>query len=227
MALTCRAENGSKHFRVGLTRHAETERLRPGASPGTALLLSLLESALGTRFTLRLLPARFYSAGTSRAVLVAESVLSDVDALVLPLPAHPAELEALFLVRRRLGRRIPFIYLPLGEFPRGAWCYRHIYRYLGPQDLICFSSTADQQVYRRLVETSPPRDCVVPFGIDRSEFCRARLDRAATRQALGVAEGDRVLVVHGRIDPEKNIPLVVDLFTELAEHDPRLRLWLV
>jgi glycosyltransferase involved in cell wall biosynthesis len=211
---------------LGLTRHAETERLRPGASPGTSLLFTTLERSLRGQCAVRLLPAGFYSGGPAAAVQAAQVLLSEVDALVLSVPPHPLDFGALVLVRRMLGGRLPFIYLPLGEFPRGARCYRHLHRYLGADDLIWFSSTADRAVYQRLVAASPARVCVIPFGIDPAPYRQAAGQRAATRRALGVAEEDVVFVVHGRIGPEKNVHAATALLGQLARRGYRARLWL-
>lgn len=212
---------------LGLARHSETERVRPGGSPGTGLLFSTLEASLRPKCTLRLLPADFYGGATSQMVETAQDLLSNVDALVISIPPHPLDLEALFLVRRSLGRRVPFVYLPLGEFPRGAWYYRYLYQYFGSDDLIWFSSTADRAVYHQLVASSPAQIRVFPFGIDPAPFRRAAGRRSTTRCELGVADEEVVLVVHGRIDPEKNVHAATALLGQLVRRDPRCRLWLV
>jgi glycosyltransferase involved in cell wall biosynthesis len=122
---------------------------------------------------------------------------------------------------------VPFVYLPLGEFPRGARFYRYLHQYLQADDLICFSSTADRAVYERLVASSPAQVCVLPFGIDPAPYRQASLLRSITRRENGVAEEDPVFVVHGRFDPEKNVHAATALFGQLARHNRRCRLWLV
>jgi glycosyltransferase involved in cell wall biosynthesis len=212
---------------VGLARHRGTESRSSGASPGTLLLFSTLEESLRERCQLQLLPAYYYGAPARLAVSMAEELLGAVDALILSVPPHPAHLEALALVRRDLGRRVPFVYLPLGEFPRGAVSYRHLYQYLEPQDVVAFSSTADRAVHDGLVARTPARTCVVPFGIDLAPYRTAAAFRANTRHRLGLTEDDVVLVVHGRSDPGKNVHGAAAVFGELLRRVPGCRLWIV
>jgi glycosyltransferase involved in cell wall biosynthesis len=216
-----------KSLVVGLARHAETEAALPGASFGTHLLFSMLEQSLCDKCSLRLLPARYYRSDASGAVELAEDLLSEVDALIVSLPPHPIDLEALFLVRRTLARRVPFVYLPLGEFPRGAWFYRHTHRHLGPADLISFSSTADRAVYDALVRTSAARVRVVPFGIDPGPYRSAVDARAVTRRHLGVGDDEVVFVIHGRVEPQKNVHAAAAVFGQVARRHRTCALWLV
>ncbi|WP_250562772.1 glycosyltransferase family 4 protein [Sphaerisporangium fuscum] len=212
---------------IGIARHGGTEGSGLGASPGTRLLFSLLERSLRQKCSLRRLPPYFYGIAPRQAVEIAEELLGEVDALVLSLPPHPADLEALFLVRRQLRRRIPFVYLPLGEFPRGAWFYRHFHQYLGPDDLIWFSSAADRQVHDLLVASPRARIRVLPFGIDLAPYSGAAATRATTRRHLGINHEEVVFVVHGRLDPEKNVHGVAAVFGEVARRAPACRLWVV
>ncbi|HEV2374541.1 MAG TPA: glycosyltransferase family 4 protein [Streptosporangiaceae bacterium] len=211
---------------LGLARHAETERRHPGASPGTHLLFSSLEASLARKCALRLLPADCYGGAVAHAARAAQDLLSEVDALILSLPPRPSDFGALALVRQMLGRRIPFVYLPLGEFPWGARFYRHLHHYLSPGDLVCFSSTADRAVYERLVASSPAQVSVLPFGIDPSPYQRASAQRSATRHSLRIADDEVVFVIHGRIEMEKNVHAAVALLSQLARGGHRCRLWL-
>jgi len=212
---------------IGLARHRGTEAALPGASLGTHLLFSTLEWSLRDKCSLRLLPARYYGSGARDAVAMAEDLLSEVDALVISLPPHPVDLEALFLVRETLGRRVPVVYLPLGEFPRGAWFYRHLYRHLGQTDLMAFSSSADLAVYDALVRSSPARVRVVPFGVDPRPYGRAIAARDATRRRLGVDDDTVVLVVHGRLEPQKNVHAATAVFGQVVRSLHTCVLWLV
>jgi glycosyltransferase involved in cell wall biosynthesis len=212
---------------LGLARHAQTERLRPGASPGTVLLFSELERSLRGKCAVRLLPAEYYGSPPEQAAALAHALLTSVDAVVLSLPPNPKDLAALGLVRQALGLPVPFVYLPLGEFPWGARCYRYFHQYLTAGDLIWFSSTADRAAYELMVASSPADVQVIPFGIDPARFRVAARNRAATRREHAIADDETVFVLHGRIDPEKNVHTAVELVGQLARTGRRCRLWLV
>jgi glycosyltransferase involved in cell wall biosynthesis len=186
-----------------------------------------LERSLAERCDVSLLPPYYYGSSVRMAVAMAEEFLAEVDALLLSVTPHPVHLEALAQVRRLLGVRVPFLYLPLGEFPRGALSYRQLYRYLEPEDTVLCSCTADLAVYESLVRSSPARVTVVPFGIDPRPFSAARQLRPTTRRQLGLAEDDIVVVAHGRNEPEKNVHGAVAAFAQLWQRIPSCRMWIL
>ncbi|WP_051707103.1 glycosyltransferase family 4 protein [Nocardioides aequoreus] len=213
-------------LRVGLSRHRGTESRASGASPGTELLFTTLDPALRRRCEVWPLPPYYYGAPASVSVGIAEELLAEVDALVWAVPPHPADVEALALVRQRLKRRVPLVYLPLGEFPRGAVAYRRLQQYLEPGDVLAFSSTADLAVHDRLVRTTPATTCVLPFGIDPAPFLAAAGTRDRTRSRLGLGE-DLVLIVHGRTDESKNVHGAAAVLREVVRQVPKARLWIL
>lgn len=212
---------------IGLGRHAGTETPGTGASPGTRFLFCSLEEELKRRSSIVRVPLYYYCMDAKRSLRIAFDVLNEVDACIFGLPPHPVDLDAFFLVRARVGRRIPFIYMPLGEFPRGAWFYRHIYQHLGSQDLVVFSSSADRAIHDALVASTPARVAVVPFGIRADSFRTSREARADTRRHLGVESDEVVFVHHGRVTAEKNVHGAIMMFRRLAGEYPRTRLWII
>jgi glycosyltransferase involved in cell wall biosynthesis len=66
---------------------------------------------------------------------------------------------------------------------------------------------------------------VVPTGVDLAHFRPG--DRAAARRALGLADGDPVLLYVGRLDREKSVDRVLLAFDRVASTVPRARLLLV
>lgn len=212
---------------VGLGRHAGTEAPGTGASPGTEFLFSSLEESLGRHFSLVRVPAYYYAMDARRALRMALDLMSKVDACILGLPPHPLDLDPFFVVRAHMGRRIPFVYMPLGEFPRGAWFYRHIYQRLRSQDLILFSSSADRAIYDALVASTPARVAVVPFGIRVAPFRASTSGRSVTRGYLGLEPDDIVFVYHGRVTAEKNVHAAIMMFRHVARECPRTRLWII
>jgi glycosyltransferase involved in cell wall biosynthesis len=217
----------SRRLVLALGRHAATEAGGAGASPGTRFLFASLEEALRRHVTVLLIPPYFYTGTGRQALRVAIDVLQQADACVFGLPPSPSDLDPFFLARDRLQTATPFIYMPLGEFPRGAWFYRHLHGRLGPRDLVLFSSYADAAVYEALVATSPAQRAVIPFGIQTSMFRPDGRLREMTRRHLGLGGSDVVFVYHGRITAEKNVHAVLDLARRLARDHERMRLWII
>ncbi|MBX7187497.1 MAG: glycosyltransferase family 4 protein [Vicinamibacteria bacterium] len=77
---------------------------------------------------------------------------------------------------------------------------------------------------RRLVERAHPRTraVVLPNGVDPVRFKSG--DRNSLRARLGVDPLDELLLVAGRIDPQKNQALALDILAALQPSRPRLRL---
>lgn len=212
---------------LALGRHAETEATGTGASPGARFMFASLEAALQRDFTIVRLPPYYYRADARQALRIAIEMLAEVDACLFGLPTAPFDLDPFFLVRDRLNKRTPFVYMPLGEFPRGAWYYRHIHRRLREQDLVLFSCRADRAIHDALVASIPAQLAVVPWGIQVERFHTTAEQRAVTRRHLGLAEDEVVFVYHGRITAEKNVHALIALFRRLLRYYPGARLWII
>ena len=212
---------------LGLGRHAETEAIAAGQSSGTQFLFSSLEESLKRYFTLVRVPPHFYSDDGRKSLRVAIDLLDQVDACLFGLPPGPFDLDPFFLVRDRLNKRIPFIYMPLGEFPRGAWCYRNVCQHLRGQDAVLFSSRADRAIHDALVASTPARVAVASFGIHPERFCIPPSVRARTRKRLGIGPDEVVFVYHGRVTAEKNVHDAITMFRRIAQDHPAARLWVV
>lgn len=65
----------------------------------------------------------------------------------------------------------------------------------------------------------PERDRVHYYGVDPQPFARADADRAAFRQAHDLPADARVLLFAGRLVPEKNPTVVVNVLAEMAARD--------
>lgn len=65
------------------------------------------------------------------------------------------------------------------------------------------------------------RDLVHYYGVDPMPFEGPQPDRAAFRRELGLAEDSRILLFGGRLVPEKNPVLAIDVMAALAALDPR------
>jgi glycosyltransferase involved in cell wall biosynthesis len=158
---------------------------------------------------------------------IAVDLLKRADAFLFGLPPGAFDLDPFFLVRERLNLRTPFVYLPLGEFPRGAWCYRNIGGRLREQDAVLFSCRADRAIHDTLVASTPARVAVAPFGIESERFSFEPAIRAAERRRLGIGPGAVVFVYHGRVTAEKNVTDSIALFRRLAMERRSARFWII
>jgi glycosyltransferase involved in cell wall biosynthesis len=66
----------------------------------------------------------------------------------------------------------------------------------------------------------PRRHRVHYICVDPTRFAAARLDRAAFRRSLGLAEGAPILLFAGRVTPEKNPVFAVDVLAALRRRMP-------
>ena len=68
----------------------------------------------------------------------------------------------------------------------------------------------------------PGRDIVHYYGIDPSVFVSVKEDRAGFRRALGFDEDARLLLFAGRMVPEKNPLIALDVLAEMRRLDPKV-----
>jgi glycosyltransferase involved in cell wall biosynthesis len=217
----------SKRLALGVGRHAGTEVAGTGASCSTQFLFASMEEKLRRQFTLVPVPCYYYSTDARRSLRVAIDVLNRVDACIFGLPRSPFDLDPFFIVRERMGKRIPFVYMPLGEFPCGAWCYRNIHQHLRAGDLLLFSSRADKAIHDALVASTPARVVVSGFGVRAQRFRTSAAMRLVTRGHLGIDREEVVFVYHGRITAEKNVHGAMMMFRRITGKHPRTRLWII
>jgi glycosyltransferase involved in cell wall biosynthesis len=109
-----------------------------------------------------------------------------------------------------------------------SWKEEHVYnpadrRLLArfPRVLVVSADMRDALVRRG---AASGRITVVPNGIDDRQFRRDAAREAAARAALGLAPDDVVIGAVGRLQSEKNYPLLIRTFADLALAHPRLRL---
>jgi len=217
----------SRQLVLGLGRHAGTEVAGTGAAVSTQFLFTSMEEKLRRQFTLVPVPPYYYSTDARRSLRVAIDILGRVDACIFGLPPSPFDLDPFFIVRERMGRRIPFVYMPLGEFPCGAWCYRNIYQHLRAGDVLLLSSRADKAIHDALVDSTPARVVVAGFGIRAQNFRTSAAMRRITRRHFGIDLDEIVFVYHGRVTAEKNIHGAMMMFRQISRKHQRLRLWII
>jgi glycosyltransferase involved in cell wall biosynthesis len=67
----------------------------------------------------------------------------------------------------------------------------------------------------------PGRDRVHYYGVDPAPFVAASPDRAAFRRELGLAKDAHLLLFAGRLVPEKNPLITLDVLAALRRRDPK------
>jgi glycosyltransferase involved in cell wall biosynthesis len=74
---------------------------------------------------------------------------------------------------------------------------------------------------------APARVLFIPNGINTEYFSGDRFEREQMRQMLGLATQDVVVGFVGRLDPVKNLSLLLKVFENCLEHDQHFKLMLV
>jgi len=147
---------------------------------------------------------------------------------------HPFLLgQAALRLARRTGRPLVFThhtlydkyahYVPLPTRFVARLAIARSTRFANAADLVLVPSVAlaarlTAQGVRRPIE-------VVPTGVDLDRFRPG--DRPTVRQALGLPQDAPLLVYVGRLDPEKNLPFLLDAFASVAARHPTVELLLV
>ena len=67
----------------------------------------------------------------------------------------------------------------------------------------------------------------IPNGVDPSYYCPNDGERQRVRKSLGFSEADCVLGFSGRLDPIKNLDLLLNIFTQCKPHQTSVRLLIV
>jgi 1,2-diacylglycerol 3-alpha-glucosyltransferase len=170
------------------------------------------------------------------AIPYAPSVAARVRALAVDVfhAHHPFLLgPAAGRLARRAGRPLVFTYhtryekyahyVPLTRTLVEAAAVRLSTRFAARVDAVITPSVVVRDELVRRGVRAPMT--VVPTGVDLEHFRPG--DRAAARRALGLPDGDPVLLYVGRLDREKSVDRVLLAFDRVASTVPRARLVLV
>lgn len=122
------------------------------------------------------------------------------------------------------------IYSLLGDLPRGASGLRGVLPYLKSSDIIWSTCNSDVEIYKNLVKQNgnQPEIFVIPFGIDSNLFSRVDdSTRKHLRKQYGIDTETIVISYIGRINIEKNVHSVIELFKKLYNQNKKLKLLIV
>jgi len=189
-------------------------------------IFASFDRALRESFDVETLPANFHARSEAERASCLRGLFERCDAAIVP---GVVSRRLLFEVFRALPREsFPFLYVPMGELPRGAPLLRNVFTHLGPRDTLLVSCDADRRIALRLADSCRARARVVPLGVDCDIFRPASSDaRASVRRELGLQAGDVAMIYTGRVCAEKNVHGAIALFHELAPRHPELHLIVV
>jgi glycosyltransferase involved in cell wall biosynthesis len=198
----------SRRLRVGLSRHIGSEQ------PETSLdtLFSDLTRATAQFFDLQI-PWSIPILPFDRRAAYWARFLADLDVLV-------TDNHGLVALRARCGAKPRIMFLALGGLPRGGARVRQALGGLTGQDVIAFTSSADQKIFRLLVKRGGPRPVYLPPPVDSRMF--GPLEESARRdlrRQYGLGERDVLFIYTGRITAEKNVHTLLGVMeTVIARH---------
>jgi glycosyltransferase involved in cell wall biosynthesis len=179
------------------------------------------ERALAAGFAVERLPPDYLDRDARGRRASLARILSRCDCAIVPGVVLDTLLLETFAARPRPS--FPFIYMPFGELPRGAFNLRVVLPLLGRRDTILVHCHADKRIIERLTASCRARVRVVPLGVDSDVFRPLEPSRRAeVRRALGVGPDDVVMTYAGRVCAEKNVHGALAAFQEVASRDRRL-----
>ncbi len=132
--------------------------------------------------------------------------------------------EELARYREGGGRLVWTVHNVLPHDSRHVWAEIQLARLLARHaDLIHVMSDGTPELVRDYYELDPARVVVVPHSSYLGQY-PDRVTRDAARGALGLHPQERVLIALGGIRPYKGLGTLLDVFDELLDDDPTLRL---
>jgi glycosyltransferase involved in cell wall biosynthesis len=201
---------------VGLIQHRDHLH----AQGSIAAFVTELQELLAQRFRIEAFPGYAQLLSEREQARVWKEFFARCDVILTLAPSFPVLVH-----RERLGASVPIVYLPLGEFPRGAHLWRRVYRLFTPADIIANSSTADASILDQLVEHLAPRHALLPYFVDHRLFRPMRpAARAALRRRFGIGPREVVFLYVGRITSEKNVHQLTDWMATVISRHPEARL---
>jgi glycosyltransferase involved in cell wall biosynthesis len=131
--------------------------------------------------------------------------------------------DTVLRVRQDLGKPIPYVGFLLGTMPRGAMDMMMSYHLLRTTDVLLVNCTADLEIANNFFENAQVR--LVPLAFKESDFYPlGEASKQALRATLGFDPEDKVLLYSGRLTLEKNVHLILRLFSIIHELIPKTRL---
>lgn len=196
-----------KEQTIALTRYSATEE--PGTS--LAILYSAIEEAVCKYYeVIRLPPSSPRGRNKQLVSHHCDLVIASCKDF-LPPPA--------------LNHRPAILYLPLGDFPKGAQGFRKVHANFCSCDSIAFSSTADLEIWRNISLACSAKPAMLPFFADEAAFRPATSSmKMALRRKYGIQNHEFVFLYFGRIAVEKNIQSLIRMIAGVIGAHGNVRL---
>ena len=125
-----------------------------------------------------------------------------------------------------LGSRVPVIYRRIGMAPermRSGWRRRwHQLLIRRAAKVVCLADVVREELIARF-GVAPAATVMIPNAVDPARMQGAKLDRGATRQDLGIAAEDLVILSIGALSWEKDPLGALDITEPLLRSDEKLR----
>ena len=151
----------------------------------------------------------------------------EVDCHAPSFRAFVADVDLIFLlspyyaIDRTVADR-PLVAYALGSLAKGGHWLRHNAASFRPSDSLIVSSMSCQRIFESVALAPAMSVHRVPFGVDPTIY-RPR-DKRAMRERHGLPRDKRILVYSGRISPQKNCALILDLFATVRRRHEDLHL---
>jgi glycosyltransferase involved in cell wall biosynthesis len=157
---------------------------------------------------------------------VMEKFLRGID--ILWADMYPSSALALSL-RDELDLPCSTILFAGGVLPKGAEAMLFSWNnQLRSDDGILFSCEADKEIWRRLVDWSTLKEWVVPLSVDETVFYpRDAKNRSDIRMKYGFPMNSPLLLYVGRINIQKNLHTLFQMFAEVYNQIPDAYLCIV
>lgn len=169
-------------------------------------------------------PSRDQPGSREKALL---SFLHSVD--VLWCDARPGDTAVALELRHEHHLPCWAVLCARGTMPKGAEAMLFPWQqFIRPGDGLLFTSEADQAIWRRLASDSRLREWVIPLAVDEAFADGARRgDRERFCAELGVERSAPLILYVGRLNIQKNIHTLFQLFQQVRQAIPDAHLCLV
>jgi glycosyltransferase involved in cell wall biosynthesis len=203
----CEARCGKNNLRVGVLLIEPCSVL-----PSVCSVVDHTVRAVQSQFQVRIGVFR-YSDPPSRHRDVLADLCANSDVIV-------GQNRALLQFRAEEGFRVPIVFHAYGQVPYGAGrLLTRIHQFLG--DSVMVSCRADLSLFQQFYDGDRLYPFLVPFCVDTDLFrALSQERRSAIRRGLGIPDGTAFCLYAGRLMPQKNVHLLLNILHSMLKRIP-------
>ena len=126
----------------------------------------------------------------------------------------------------RYVKEFPLVAYGLGSMQKGGhWLYdnRNSFR---SYDSIILNCTSCQNIFNKLVVNNSIKSSLAPFGVDTSAFY-PRSNKSGLRNKYNIPQNAFIMLYCGRINLQKNVPLLISLLRDMEKKYKNLYLMII